>query len=376
MRRLRSPYVLGAHTHATATEGGQLNPSVALTTVPYLPGGTDVAVADGGTGASTAQAAINTLSAVSAATNEHVLTKDTATGNATFKAPAGGGGTPGGSNTQLQRNNAGAFGGISGATSDGTTVTLTSPTLVTPALGTPSALVLTNATGLPTAGLVDDAVTYAKMQNVSATDKLLGRSTSGSGNVEEITCTSFIRTMLDDADGNAVKTTLGIPAAGDVELGRGLPFALDNWSSATPATPTLLANGRQALKFPDSGTTVAILEGEVPPNFVGTGTIKLKLDWVSSATSGNNIRWLVATEFIAVNTSMAADSFGSDTATVVSDSTTANGRATVTITISSHGGTPSAGAPWRIKLQRTPGDASDNLGTDVTLVRTFFFEDN
>lgn len=31
--------------------------------------------------------------------------------------------TPGGSTTQLQRNNAGAFGGISGATSDGTTVT-------------------------------------------------------------------------------------------------------------------------------------------------------------------------------------------------------------------------------------------------------------
>lgn len=40
-------------------------------------------------------------------------------------------GTPGGSNTQLQYNNAGAFGGISGATSNGTTVTLTSPTIAT-----------------------------------------------------------------------------------------------------------------------------------------------------------------------------------------------------------------------------------------------------
>lgn len=39
---------------------------------------------------------------------------------------AGGGGTPGGSDTQLQYNNAGAFGGISGATSNGTTLTLTS----------------------------------------------------------------------------------------------------------------------------------------------------------------------------------------------------------------------------------------------------------
>ncbi|PIR28196.1 hypothetical protein COV39_00340, partial [Candidatus Berkelbacteria bacterium CG11_big_fil_rev_8_21_14_0_20_40_23] len=40
---------------------------------------------------------------------------------------AAGGGTPGGSTTQLQYNNAGAFGGITGATTNGTTVTLTSP---------------------------------------------------------------------------------------------------------------------------------------------------------------------------------------------------------------------------------------------------------
>ena len=32
-----------------------------------------------------------------------------------------------------------------------------------------------------TAGIADDAVTYAKMQNVSATDRLLGRDTAGAG---------------------------------------------------------------------------------------------------------------------------------------------------------------------------------------------------
>ena len=37
-----------------------------------------------------------------------------------------------------------------------------SPVLTTPNLGTPSAVVLTNATGLPTAGLVDAAVTLAQ----------------------------------------------------------------------------------------------------------------------------------------------------------------------------------------------------------------------
>lgn len=42
----------------------------------------------------------------------------------------GGGGTPEGSDTQLQYNNAGAFGGISGATTNGTTVTYTTGNLV------------------------------------------------------------------------------------------------------------------------------------------------------------------------------------------------------------------------------------------------------
>lgn len=47
-------------------------------------------VAGGGTGQVTAQAGINALTAVSSATNEYVLTKDTATGNAIFKISSGG----------------------------------------------------------------------------------------------------------------------------------------------------------------------------------------------------------------------------------------------------------------------------------------------
>jgi len=53
---------------------------------------TGLPIAGGGTGQATAQTAINALSAVAGATNEHVLTKDTTTGNAIFKVAAAGGG--------------------------------------------------------------------------------------------------------------------------------------------------------------------------------------------------------------------------------------------------------------------------------------------
>lgn len=70
-------------------------------------------------------------------------------------------------------------------TGTGAAVFANSPTLVTPALGTPASGVLTNCTGLPTTGLADDAVTFAKIQNIT-TDRLLGRDTASTGDPEEI----------------------------------------------------------------------------------------------------------------------------------------------------------------------------------------------
>lgn len=102
---LNSPLpVLNGGTGATTDSGARTN--LGLGTIATqaannvtISGGSitgiaDLAIADGGTGQSTAQAAINALSGVAAATNEHVLTKDTATGNAVFKAAAGGSSLP------------------------------------------------------------------------------------------------------------------------------------------------------------------------------------------------------------------------------------------------------------------------------------------
>jgi hypothetical protein len=72
---------------------------------------------------------------------------------------------------------------------------------------------VTAIAGSNTTTIANDAVTYAKMQNVSATDKLLGRSTSGAGDVEEIACTAAGRALIDDADAANQRVTLSGYAA-------------------------------------------------------------------------------------------------------------------------------------------------------------------
>jgi hypothetical protein len=92
----------------------------------------------------------------------------------------------------------GTFSGTSSGTNTGDqTITLTGD-------------VTGSGTGSFAATIANDAVTYAKIQNVSATDKLLGRSTAGAGDVEEIACTAAGRALLDDADASAQRTTLGL----------------------------------------------------------------------------------------------------------------------------------------------------------------------
>jgi len=54
----------------------------------------------------------------------------------------------------------------------------------------------------------NDSWTYTKIQNVSASDRLLGRSTAGAGDIEEIACTAAARSILDDSTVAAIIATL------------------------------------------------------------------------------------------------------------------------------------------------------------------------
>lgn len=72
----------------------------------------------------------------------------------------------------------------------------------------------------------DDAVTYAKIQNVSATNRLLGRDSAGAGVIEEITPTAVI-TML----GINNLATASLTPASSLVIGDGL----GGWETVTPA---------------------------------------------------------------------------------------------------------------------------------------------
>ena len=107
-----------------------------------------------------------------------------------------------------------------------------------------------SSTKIGTTALADDGVTYAKIQNVTATDRLLGRSTAGAGVVEEITCTAAGRALLDDADAAAQRTTLGIDTNDSVTFGT----VTANLSSTSATITGGTITGITDLTVADGGT--------------------------------------------------------------------------------------------------------------------------
>lgn len=146
----------------------------------------------------------------------------------------------------------------------------------------------------------NDVVTYAKMQNVSATDKILGRSTAGAGDVEEITCTSAGRALLDDADAAAQRTTLGLVIGTDVQAYDAELAALAGLTSAadkgiqftgagTAATYDLTAAGKALLDDADAAaqrTTLGVGTGD-SPEFTAVNIGHASDTTVSRASAGD-----------------------------------------------------------------------------------------
>jgi hypothetical protein len=112
-----------------------------------------------------------------------------------------------------------------------------------------------NANAVVTADIAGSAVTYAKIQNVSATDKLLGRSTAGAGVVEEITCTAFGRSVIAGADAAAVRTTINaVSKSGDAISGSITVTGNVGIGTASPGSKLdVVAGGGQGISCVNNG---------------------------------------------------------------------------------------------------------------------------
>jgi hypothetical protein len=108
----------------------------------------------------------------------------------------------------------------------------------------------------------DDVVTYAKMQNVSATSRILGRKTAAAGDPEECTLSEVLDFIGSAAQGDILYR--GASSWGRLAAGTSGNFLKTQGTGANPAWGAALTSGTQ--KTLSTGSPTYVDFTSIPPN--------------------------------------------------------------------------------------------------------------
>jgi hypothetical protein len=172
----------------------------------------------------------------------------------------------GGVSGRVLYDNAGSLGELT-TTGSGNVVLSTSPTLTTPALGTPSAVVLTNATGLPLATGVTGTL--------PPTSGGTGLATYTTGDIPYANASNTLTKLPIGTNGQVLTITGGVPA----------------WGASTSGV-TNVATGTGLTGGPITSTgTISLATSGVTANTYGSATVVpvITVDTYGRITSASNV---------------------------------------------------------------------------------------
>jgi hypothetical protein len=191
---------------------------------------------------------------------------------------------------------------------------------------------------------------------IIATDRLLGRSTSGTGPAEEIA----LGTGLSLSAG-----TLGVSGSFGTKT-YAILTALDNQPPPTAFATLDTRNSIAVLDFDAATVESAIFSSVIPEAADLTSGLLVRLLWMATSATSDNCRWGVQVE--RANTDLDSDSY--DTAAEAHSAANAtSGIPTLTeITLTTIDGL-TAGDTYRLKVFRKADDATnDTMTGDAELI--------